>query len=353
MRKLRRGFTLIELLVVIAIIAVLIALLLPAVQAAREAARRTQCVNNLKQIGLALHNYHSTVNSFPWGDGPDQWNIWSAMSLTLPFVEGGALYNSINFSYGYANPSLGYNTTVMRTQVSFLNCPSDFDRLQNPEAHTNYSGNAGTAPASFYDYDKIGAFDGVFGWTGNSTQTYGTGKGTVSISFANITDGTSNTACFSEKVKGVDTAAATTDADAAADSIKPSTNIIALAKPSATVDMLTPGTIYKQCMGMGPGTAGVTLKTGTFYPFGLWWFSGQPSHSRYSHVMPPNSWNCAWGGHWGDMGGAYTASSRHPGVVNLTMCDGSVKVIKNTININVWWALGTRGGGEVISADQY
>src|SRR5437763_187780 len=99
----RRGFTLIELLVVIAIIAVLIALLLPAVQAAREAARRTQCVNNLKQIGLALHNYHDNNLALPWGTGPWNWNDWSAHSLLLPYLEQQPLYNSINFN---ADPTL-------------------------------------------------------------------------------------------------------------------------------------------------------------------------------------------------------------------------------------------------------
>ena len=92
----RRGFTLIELLVVIAIIAVLIALLLPAVQSAREAARRAQCVNNLKQIGLAMHNYHQSINSLPWGDGP-WWIEWSAHTLLLPYIEQGPIYNAINF----------------------------------------------------------------------------------------------------------------------------------------------------------------------------------------------------------------------------------------------------------------
>ncbi len=117
--KVRVGFTLIELLVVIAIIAVLIALLLPAVQSAREAARRAQCANNLKQIGLALHNYHSSVDSFPWGDGPDQWNQWSSLTLILPYLEQGATTNAINFSYGRQDPTLLVNTTAQRTTFGF------------------------------------------------------------------------------------------------------------------------------------------------------------------------------------------------------------------------------------------
>jgi prepilin-type N-terminal cleavage/methylation domain-containing protein/prepilin-type processing-associated H-X9-DG protein len=349
----RRGFTLIELLVVIAIIAVLIGLLLPAVQAAREAARRAQCVNNLKQIALAMHNYHQAVNALPWGDGNDQWNVWSSVALALPYFEGSTFYNAINFSYGFCYPSVPYNTTIFQAKLSFLTCPSDTDRLMNPEAHTNYSGNAGTAPGCFYDYDKVGAFDGIFGWTGNPRYTYGTGKGTVNISFANITDGTSNTAMFSEKVIGVDTGAALTDADAILDPLVPTSSIIALAKPATTAGELSASTWYAQCNATSPRSAGVTLKTGTFYPFGLYWFDGQPSHTRYNHCMPPNSWSCAWGGHWGDMGGAYTAASRHPGVVNMALCDGSVRSIKNSIGINVWWALGTRAAGEVISSDGY
>src|SRR5580693_8622186 len=98
-----RAFTLIELLVVIAIIAVLIALLLPAVQAAREAARRAQCVNNLKQIGIGMHNYHASMNGLPWGDLTGYWNDWSAIALMLPYLEQGPLYNSINFNSNLQN----------------------------------------------------------------------------------------------------------------------------------------------------------------------------------------------------------------------------------------------------------
>src|SRR3954453_12367741 len=101
-RRKRHGFTLIELLVVIAIIAVLIALLLPAVQAARDAARRAQCSNNMKQLGLAMHNYHSTHNKTPWGAGPWGWNDWSGHTMLLPFMEQAPMFNSMNFFNGLA-----------------------------------------------------------------------------------------------------------------------------------------------------------------------------------------------------------------------------------------------------------
>ena len=150
-RSSRRGFTLIELLVVIAIIAVLIALLLPAVQAAREAARRAQCVNNLKQIGLALHNYHSSINALPWDHGPGGWNEWSGMTMLLPYMEQQPLYNTINFNYiignGAATATNGgfLNTTAIQTKLNGLVCPSDLDRLTNTDAgHNNYVMNAGS-----------------------------------------------------------------------------------------------------------------------------------------------------------------------------------------------------------------
>ncbi|HEU5117164.1 MAG TPA: DUF1559 domain-containing protein, partial [Isosphaeraceae bacterium] len=140
----RRGFTLIELLVVIAIIGVLIALLLPAVQAAREAARRAQCTNNLKQIGLGIHNYESSIGSLPWGE-PQRVGYNSAPSslcMMLPNIEQSALYNACNFmnvGNAFWNSTNPANSTVQFTVVNVFLCPSDLDRLTYPYGGTNYA----------------------------------------------------------------------------------------------------------------------------------------------------------------------------------------------------------------------
>src|SRR4051794_4598815 len=132
-----RGFTLIELLVVIAIIGVLVALLLPAVQMAREAARRSQCSNNLKQMGLAIHNYHDSIGAIP----PGSMNGWGPLTHMLPYLELGVVYNAINFSFS-ASQEQGNgqrNGTAWTTQISVFLCPSDVDRLTNVQSHTNYA----------------------------------------------------------------------------------------------------------------------------------------------------------------------------------------------------------------------
>src|SRR5262249_4260078 len=183
----RRGFTLIELLVVIAIIAVLIALLLPAVQSAREAARRAQCVNNLKQIGLALHNYHSATNAFPWGDGP-WWIEWSAHTLLLPYIEQAPIYNAINFvdvqllnmtPMPNDNPA---NTTAEYRVISGFLCPSDQDRLTSPDGHNNYMANSGSAPNCDYGGNAWapswnGPSSGPFIYSSNGVDTGAPGVG--------------------------------------------------------------------------------------------------------------------------------------------------------------------------------
>jgi prepilin-type N-terminal cleavage/methylation domain-containing protein/prepilin-type processing-associated H-X9-DG protein len=344
----RAGFTLIELLVVIAIIAVLIALLLPAVQAAREAARRAQCVNNLKQVGIAMHNYVGTQGSLPWGDGPDEWNQWSSMTLMLSYFEQSSLYNAVNFTYGLQDWNLPFNTTIHRTQVSMLLCPSDSSRLTNADAHMNYAGNAGTAPATFYDWDNTSAFNGLFTWNGNPPKGGSYKKVKSVVGFQEITDGLSNTAAFSEKVLGIGwfTTSRVNDPQ-----VPPSTYAL-ISKPSAA-NLLVPQAVYNQCRTLNPSTPSTPQNQNNIYPNGSLWYNGCPSNSRYNHVMPPNTWSCTYGGRWGDMGGAVTATSRHPGIVNVLFADGSVKAIKSSINVTTWWALGTRAGGEVVSADAY
>ncbi len=210
-RRPESGFTLIELLVVIAIIAVLIALLLPAVQSAREAARRMQCVNNLKQIGLAVHQYHDGNNSFPPGQLFYQnWRDLSALIPLLPYLEQQALYAAFNLAdvypingMGPVLPSYPPNTTAARTQVAAFLCPSDTSRLTNPEGHSNYCGNSGSTPEAA---EVITWANGPFV---AATPLAGYNSCWV-FSFSSVRDGLSSTACFSEKVLGIGIATSTT-----------------------------------------------------------------------------------------------------------------------------------------------
>jgi prepilin-type N-terminal cleavage/methylation domain-containing protein/prepilin-type processing-associated H-X9-DG protein len=346
----RVGFTLIELLVVIAIIAVLISLLLPAVQSAREAARRAQCTNNLKQIGLAMHNYESSFGSFPWGHGPSDWNDWGALALMLPYMEQGPVFNSLNFIWGSANPSgprlpdpcsgarVGINQTAFTARLNLALCPSDGrDAITQPWSRTNYHACLGSIPYA------TGTTDGIFTrieFTGACQSTSGTGK---SSTVADIPDGTSNTAAFSERVKGI---GFNEPSSALPDGERPSTTIFAIPGLTFGGTLQDVPVVYENCRNTTtPSTvslrrSGVLLWTGTIY-------SG-----RYNHTMPPNSRLCSSGNdNFGAV--AYPANSKHPGGVNLCFADGSVRFIKETVNIKTWWALGSRNGSEVISADAY
>ena len=354
----RRGFTLIELLVVIAIIAVLIALLLPAVQAAREAARRAQCVNNLKQIGLALHNYHSTNNALPWGDGP-WWIEWSAHTLLLPYIEQGPIYNALNFSdmqtLGLTpmpndNPAC---TTAEYRMISGFLCPSDQDRLTSADGHNNYMANSGSAPNSCYagnsdvpSWNQPNA--GPFIYSSSGVDTGPPGFGGSSVSFAMITDGTSNTAAFSERVKAIGNNLGNTTAPF--DTGIPTASLgIPPAVANNVENQSQP--YYQICKQNPPVPFNGTQDAANFNDdniSGSTWVTGQPANTRYVHVMPPNTWSCRSG-----LQIAHVASSHHPGGVNVLFCDGSVKFIKATIGVQAWWALGTRAGGEIVSSDQY
>jgi len=318
----RRGFTLIELLVVIAIIAVLIALLLPAVQSAREAARRMQCTNNLKQIGLAVNNYEGTHGRLP-SARTNSPHLWSALAQILPNLEGGSLHNAINFSHGSlptaARPGDYANTTAAATIVAAFLCPSDprQDRLDPGFGPNNYVANAGTGlqnGGSFRPQDGPERVDGVF-FEGSSVRS------------SEITDGLSNTAAFSETTKGtgVDTPGATPQDRANQYAQGPS---------------LTPVT-DAFC------TGSIALWSGQR---GREWARGSFIYATFNHFFTPNAkaYDCLSG----NVGGRMAGRSYHSGGVNVLFCDGHVQFAKDSIGLAAWRAIATRDRGEIVSADQ-
>jgi len=325
----RRGFTLIELLVVIAIIGVLVALLLPAVQMAREAARRSQCSNNLKQYGLAIHNYHDAIGSIPSAS----LNVWGPMTFMLPYLELGTLYNAINFSYcgGNCVRTVGaINGTAHTTQVSIFLCPSDVDRLTNVQSHSNYSGNAGADGNSNF---KSGQYNGPFhGFLNSSADPI------KPINFGSIVDGLSNTVGYSEIVKGVGA-----NANGTFDTTKPTATF-----GKATVNTGDPNLDNTACQASAPSPSNMAPGDAA----GMYALDDCSCGARYVHAMPPNSWSCATANTW-DNGTTHVAGSRHAAGANALLMDGSVKFFKSSIAKNVWWALGTMSGGEPLSAGSF
>jgi prepilin-type N-terminal cleavage/methylation domain-containing protein/prepilin-type processing-associated H-X9-DG protein len=357
----RRGFTLIELLVVIAIIAVLIALLLPAVQAAREAARRAQCVNNLKQIGLGMHNYHSTVNSFPYvaacqpytpgastmssgycGGSSTNWSNWSAQSMLLPYMEQTTISNTCNFNWApeWAN-NTGYliNSTAYLTVINTFLCPSDGNAGKNGFINS-YAASTGTS--------TIGYPTG--GGNGGSPPSKSSGVFAYQNNFgvADITDGTSNTIAFSEWVVNNPLNKSPGRATQAGLSGTGYFDVTTLPNPVATVqsDIAACSAAWNSgTQGNGPG---------------ITWATGAMGYTLFNTVIPPNGggmlpWQACRNGCCAQSQHAdyNIATSKHAGGVNVLMADGSVKFIKNTIAISTWWALGTRANSETLSSDSY
>jgi prepilin-type N-terminal cleavage/methylation domain-containing protein len=300
----RRAFTLVELLVVIAIIGVLVALILPAVQAARESARRMGCGNNLRQVGIALQNYHDVTNCLPVARNPFPL-VHSALSRILPFVEQGNVHQLVDYTQPLSAAS---NQAAIESPIKLFVCPSDGARGRVPgtvTGATNYVVNNGSGTVGF---GLIASGDGVF------TQT--------NIAFRQITDGLSNTAAASESLLGTGrTSVGSTPADLRREILE------------------VPG-------GNDPTPADCQAAAGAWVgQRGAKWLDGHYGNSLYNHYYAPNqaTWDCGNGSH---NKGLWSARSTHPGGVGLLLCDSSVRLVSSQIAIEVWRALSTRGGGE-------
>ena len=322
----RSAFTLIELLVVIAIIAVLIALLLPAVQQAREAARRTQCKNNLKQIGLAMHNYHDTHGQFPisrgWSENPSK-NLHSAFSdkvFLLPYLDRTAEYQGTDFdirpwsSTGWTGND---NIATQSKRLPVFNCPTQPYSVGGGQANFTYAINMGTA--------------GVNGQNGNKNHnglaSYCGPEGTPDASdrpvkMGSITDGTSNTGAYSEFI--IDSG-----------DTPQNQQVHSWATAGAT-DAITRQNCINQT-----GLSGRQGQRGASW---AWSFVG--NGSVYTHTMAPNDQPChSFAGDW-EGSTLMSASSAHTGGVHLLMADGAVRFVSTNVDHATWVAVGTRNGSD-------
>lgn len=328
----RRGFTLVELLVVIAIIGVLVSLLLPAVQAAREAARRMSCHNNLKQLGLAMHNYAGALRVFPPSsitDGGASHQPWSGQSMLLPYLEGNSVYSLINFSHGYHdgdNKAMYPPNGVAAMRVPVLLCPSDpKDRVRtnaSTQLPEHYPLNYVLSVGLYQIYDPRTRADGGAAFAPNA-----------GMSPAFLLDGLSNTLAMAE-VKAFN--------PRVHDAVIPAT----LPLTPEQVSGMISGGAWSPENGHTEWVCGRAIHTGfttTFTPntvvphtVGNLTYDIDVSSSREGRSLTDVTY------------GVITSRSYHPGTVSTLFMDGSVRSIAETIELVTWRALGSRAGGEVL-----
>ncbi len=301
--KYRYAFTLVELLVVIAIIGVLVALLLPAVQAAREAARRSQCANNIRQIGLAVLNYVDTEGSFPasrWGGGGGR--VFSAHGPILPFMEEQSVHDVIDFDQFWDSPP---NEAARAAVIPIFLCPSDPQKRFPPGwAGTNYEPCEGS----------------------DTRMQNGVMFKSSKIRVAEIKDGMSHTACISERLLGDWSNAQITERS----------------------DLFLPGVVpasADEAMNICRNLDISNLSHQGYSNIGAPWLAGTSDHvTGYQHVAPPNDRLC----HYPPGQSSRGASSDHPGGVYLLKCDGSVGFVTESIDVASWRAIGSRNGSEIV-----
>jgi len=304
----RAGLTLIECLVAVMILGILFALLIPAVQMAREAARRSQCNNNLRQLGIGLHNYAAVNETFPPG------YYFSLHASILPFVEQAPLYHAINFE-GSAADSQGLTDTAV--MLSLFLCPSD-DPPSNPGGYgwTNYAGNRGSGVQKY-------RYNGIF-----------TAPAFPTVRPTDVVDGTSQTAMVSEWILG------------------PGNGPIRDAKRA---NFHTPDRFNEadeldlfaaECHDIDVATARVGPP-----PRGMNWLRGEFGYTLYNHVLGIGDHTCLNG--TGVQIGAWTAGSFHPRGANCLFADGHVQFLSDTVSRELWRALGSRDGHEVTSGGPY
>jgi prepilin-type N-terminal cleavage/methylation domain-containing protein len=329
-KKSRGGFTLIELLVVIAIIAILIALLLPAVQQAREAARRTQCRNNMKQLGLALHNYHDNFGRFPTQGyyaanvGTAASPVWAPrnhtwLSMILPYMDQAPLYNQINFSLPVWAQTTGLptaNQAIVATQLPALRCPSDAGIGEPPGTNRNIAVTTYAAAEGFHWWDEsTSGIGGVF-------------TGAQHTKIGDIVDGTSNTIAVGEVCSvAYKNGPALTNGTGT-----PRVGLGEAVPRSAFVASTFTGAVYQGANGAWKQPDGSNI-TG--------WFLGGGPHHYAPIYMYHSGLNTDWPG----------AHSLHVGGAHFLMSDGAVKFLNENMSFAVWTAANTKSGNESVNVD--